>query len=591
MNWMGVVAEEKPSRPISFGIYVISVGITAWLRLVVFPHDFLTLTYALPLLICIFQRDRVLLWAMSASFVAMSAYKTFVVRGVLEPFDYAQWGMQVLNILVTAVIVDVIVRMGRKLAEKHRVLEQSNAELAAREEEISRQNEELQSQGEELAQQNEELEHQAEELQTQSEDLAALNAELTQREGVLQAILSSIRVPGDERQVMDDISRTLLRLFGEENTAVAIVEQVNDQVEVRAWAGKDMPALKSWSIKNSFTNIVISENRTAAVDLSKRGDIRSPGESGINYCSVLAAPLVIQGKICGAVKAYSKIPRVWTREQFRLIEWISRHCSMALDVLRLRSQLGELNANLEQAIHTRTAELSEMVEELEHFSYTITHDMRAPLRAIQGFAGMLREIGLLDKDPEAAECLEHITRSAQRMDRLITDALSYSKAVRQELALVPVDAEELLRGIIYSYPTLQPPSSQIHVERGIPKVLGNEAGLTQCFSNLLTNAVKFVKPGVVPQIRVSAEQIDGHVRIWFHDNGIGIPVSAQKNLFKMFQRGSKEYEGTGIGLALVRKVASRMRGRVGVEPNPGGGSSFWLEFAAAPAPKRAHAMN
>ena len=112
----------------------------------------------------------------------------------------------------------------------------------------------------------------------------------------------------------------------------------------------------------------------------------------------------------------------------------------------------------------------------------------------------------------------------------------------------------------------------------MPVVLGNEAGLTQCFSNLLGNAVKFVKPGEKPEIRVWATQRGEWVRIWVEDKGIGISKEMLPRVFEMFSRGSKEYEGTGIGLALVRKVVQRMGGKVGVESEEGKGSRFWIEL-------------
>jgi CheY-like chemotaxis protein len=112
-------------------------------------------------------------------------------------------------------------------------------------------------------------------------------------------------------------------------------------------------------------------------------------------------------------------------------------------------------------------------------------------------------------------------------------------------------------------------------------VLGNDALLTQCFSNLLGNAVKFVPSGVKAKVRVHAERRDGVVKIWVQDQGIGIPKNAQSKLFGMFQKLDSQYEGTGIGLAIVRKVIYRMGGKVGVESEPGAGSSFWVELPVA----------
>lgn len=238
----------------------------------------------------------------------------------------------------------------------------------------------------------------------------------------------------------------------------------------------------------------------------------------------------------------------------------------------------EAQTELERLVAERTSKLKELVGELEHFSYTITHDLKSPLRAMRGFAELAGEICGEGEYERTKEFLGRISTAAERMDNLIADALSYSRAVRQELPLEDVDSGALLRGMLDSYPELQSEKARIRVEGRLPMVLANQAGLTQCFSNLLGNAVKFVKPGQLPEIRVWAEQRDGRARIWVEDNGIGIAKEMLPRMFEMFTRGSKDYEGTGIGLALVRKVAQRMGGLVGVESEEGKGSRFWIEL-------------
>ncbi len=243
-----------------------------------------------------------------------------------------------------------------------------------------------------------------------------------------------------------------------------------------------------------------------------------------------------------------------------------------------REVLARSKEDLERLVGERTARLAELVGELEHFSHTITHDMRAPLRGMRGFAEMMVEACAGCQEQERKDLLQRIVKSANRMDLLITDALSYSKAVKQELVLGPVDAGAVLQGILDSYPELQPSKARIEIQGEIPRVLANEAGLTQCFSNLLDNAVKFVKQGELPRVDIRAEPREGWVRLWFEDSGIGIPKEMLARVFDMFSRGHQSYEGTGIGLALVQKVMDSMGGSAGVESTEGQGSRFWLDL-------------
>lgn len=247
---------------------------------------------------------------------------------------------------------------------------------------------------------------------------------------------------------------------------------------------------------------------------------------------------------------------------------------------------------LEQTVAERTDQLQETIAELEAFSYSISHDMRAPLRSMQGYADILMQESLENLSPECRTYLERITNAAGRMDRLIQDVLTLSQTARAEFNLEPVCLNSLIRDILATYPNLQAPQADISVQGSLPPVLGNEAALTQCFSNLLGNAVKFVSPGIRPHVHIWAELISDEkmdvqphgVRLFIQDNGIGIPREAQDKIFAMFQRLSKDHHGTGIGLTIVKKAAERMGGKVGVRSEPGHGSTFWLELRHAASP-------
>jgi PAS domain S-box-containing protein len=253
------------------------------------------------------------------------------------------------------------------------------------------------------------------------------------------------------------------------------------------------------------------------------------------------------------------------------------------EALRLaQAQLAERAGQLEQTVAERTEVLRTTVAELEAFSYSIVHDMRAPLRAMQSFAKILADDCAPQVGPEGKDYIRRIITSADRMDKLIQDVLSYSQVARKELRIERVDVEKLLRGMLESYPLFQPPNAEVQVEGRLPEVMANEAALTQCFSNLIGNAVKFVRPGRAPRVRVWAESKDDRVRLLVQDNGIGIAKDAQQRIFGIFQRLSKQYEGTGIGLAIVRKAVERMGGQAGLRSEPGQGSTFWVELRQAP---------
>jgi signal transduction histidine kinase len=243
--------------------------------------------------------------------------------------------------------------------------------------------------------------------------------------------------------------------------------------------------------------------------------------------------------------------------------------------------LAKANAVLEQNVRDRTAKLQETITELERFSYALTHDIRAPLRAMSGYSDLLLQDCGAQLEEAHRDLLRRIATAAVRMDSLVTDALQYHRAINSEFELKPVDVTKLLRDMVEAYPQFQSPRAKVTVAEDIPTILGNEGSLIQCFSNLLNNAVKFVRPDAVPEINVWAERTGDRVRLWFQDNGIGIAPEYHERVWTLFERLNTSYEGTGLGLAVVRKLVERMRGNTGVESTAGEGSRFWIELSAA----------
>ena len=243
-------------------------------------------------------------------------------------------------------------------------------------------------------------------------------------------------------------------------------------------------------------------------------------------------------------------------------------------------ELERLNAGLEARVKERTAALEQSVVDLEMFSYTVLHDLRAPLRAMEGYSKHVleREKTL---DPGSRSALQRVADAASRMDRLTRDVLAYSRISRGELELRKVELEAVVDHVVASYPKLA--QAELVVRRPIPAVIGQASLLTQAISNLLVNAATFVAPGTRARVEVWAEKKDGKVRLLVRDNGVGIAAEHRERIFRPFERvpGIARSEGTGIGLAVARKALERMRGRVGVESELGEGATFWIELEAA----------
>ncbi|HYG36552.1 MAG TPA: PAS domain S-box protein, partial [Clostridia bacterium] len=289
-------------------------------------------------------------------------------------------------------------------------------------------------------------------------------------------------------------------------------------------------------------------------------------------------PLLAGERLVGTLSFGSRQRQKFSPEEVELLRTVSFYVSVAREQAQHRR-------HLERTVEERTAKLREMVSELEHVSYSMVHDMRAPLRAIQGFADLIERGEGERLSPVSRELLLKLGGSIHHMDKLITDVLNYNKAVRSRLPMGTVGLKRLLRRLLEINPELQPPHAEVMLAGELPQVLANEAGLAQSLAELLRNAVKFVESGKLPQVKVWAERINnpmGWVRVYVEDNGTGIPTDWQNRIFDLFQRmHGADYPGTGIGLALVRKLVERMGGHMGVESEPGRGSRFWVELREA----------
>ncbi len=248
-------------------------------------------------------------------------------------------------------------------------------------------------------------------------------------------------------------------------------------------------------------------------------------------------------------------------------------------VAHTNQQLQQLNEGLEKRVEERTRELRASNKQLEGFCYSIAHDLRAPLRSMAGFSTVLLDDFGPKLGGRGCSYLGKIVAAGQQMDGLIHDLLEYGRFTTVDFQKDCVDAEEVLSQVI---DTLQPQISerQARIERKgrLPKISGHKVVLEAAFSNLISNAMKFVPPHTRPKVTIWPEELDKQVRIWIGDNGIGIEPRYHQKIFEVFQRlhPQETYPGTGIGLAIVHRAIQRIGGDVGVESEPGKGSRFWI---------------
>lgn len=488
------------------GVTVVLVVGMSYLRVGLYPHRIVPLTYALPLLAGLWHRDRVLLWAMAACFLVISTAKAlWLVPGqfyddYLQEFLFAT--MQWLDILVPAAAVHLAIKYRERverardaLAATNVELEMSNEELAAREEEISRQNEELQVQAEEL-------EQQTEELRSQTEELQSVNADLMNREATLHTLLLLSGPLATEPNLWAETCTIARRLFGDDASAAMILERVDQHFVVHTGGAA---AKEKLPVEAAVASLIMERNETGQIeDIALRPDLRLPrGPDGQMYRSVLSAPLRFQGKPIGVVEVLSDEPRQWTSQQALLLDWLAGHCSMSLEGIRLgeelrrqHSRLQTLNAELELA--KQAAEAAS--EAKSRFLANVSHELRTPMNAILGMVDLALE---RTADATAKDFLSTVKESADLLLALLNDLLDSAKieAGRLEIDASPFSLQRVLdrtarvlavraseKGIQFS----------CHILPGTPDALvGDQVRLRQVLLNLAGNAIKFTPRGEV----------------------------------------------------------------------------------------------
>lgn len=249
------------------------------------------------------------------------------------------------------------------------------------------------------------------------------------------------------------------------------------------------------------------------------------------------------------------------------------------DRKKAQKEIEELNQDLEKKVYERTEQLESVNKEMESFSYSVSHDLRAPLRAINGYAKILEEDYGKTLDEEANRLLSTIRYNAQRMGTLIDDLLAFSRLGRKELNKTELDIQELVEGAISELNKTIEHKAEIKIEK-LNNSKGDYALINQAFYNLIANAVKYSSKKFNPIVKISSELKDDEVIYCISDNGAGFDMKYVGKLFGVFQRlhSTEEFEGTGVGLAIVQRIINKHGGKVWAEAKINEGASFYFSL-------------
>jgi light-regulated signal transduction histidine kinase (bacteriophytochrome) len=312
------------------------------------------------------------------------------------------------------------------------------------------------------------------------------------------------------------------------------------------------------------------------------------GDTSRPSASLMYVPIRRGANVIGILSIQSYTPDAYNENALRLLQSLADLCGGALERLRAEENLRRLNEQLEQRVADRTAQLEVVNKELESFSYSVSHDLRAPLRHITGFADMLRQNTETKLDETGRRHLQIISNSARQMGVLIDDLLVFSRMGRTEMCHTLVNMNDLVAEVRADLAT-DLAARTIHWDLSpLPELRGDRAMLKQVWVNLLSNAVKYTRHRPEAVITISSRKnAQGMWEFQVRDNGAGFDMQYVGKLFGVFQRLhlAEEFEGTGIGLANVQRIVVRHGGRIWAEGKVDAGATFYFTLPSQGAEK------
>ncbi|MDP1610577.1 MAG: GAF domain-containing protein [Sulfuritalea sp.] len=418
---------------------------------------------------------------------------------------------------------------------------------------------------------------------------------------LVKEVAAAVLVEQDMQNVLDLVARAVRELIHAETVVIPMIDEDRTAYTYAAAVGKHAEEIlgSRLGLDIGMCGWVLTHQRALLFGHSNEwltDAARTPWEEGME--SAVLVPLFARQRIIGGISALGKTGGgSFSQHDLDLLTLLASHVSSAIENARLVQQANQLVATLEQRVSERTAEMTALNKELEAFAYSVSHDLRAPIRSIDGFSLALLEDYGEHLDPEAQDYLSRIRGATVRMGRLIDDMLKLSRLSRAELHRERIDLSATARRIAAELAAREP---ERRVEFRIADHLsadGDPALLGYLMENLLANAWKYtsnhatalIEFGVLDDPRADIGTSDGARTFFVRDDGAGFDMTYSAKLFGAFQRlhTAQQFPGTGVGLASVQRIINRHGGRIWAEGAPEKGARFFFTLADIPRPELA----
>jgi PAS domain S-box-containing protein len=408
-----------------------------------------------------------------------------------------------------------------------------------------------------------------------------------ERLSILHEIDQAILAAQSPEEIAEAALRRIQRLVPSQRASLTLFDYAADQATVLAVQTGDLNGLESgarFALKESGWLEQLRQDGGFVVDDILSLSFPTPVIQGLHaegIRSYMNLPLLVKDELIGAFNLASTNPGAFLPEHTVIASEVAYQLAVAMQSARLREELEHHAITLEQRVSERTAQLETANKDLEAFSYSVSHDLRAPLRSVSGFAEIVARRHRNSLNEEGRHYLDNIVEASARMSRLIDDLLVYARLGRTSVRHQSVSLSSMLSQITKGLAArLTETGAALDLPEELPVVRGDPTLLNQIFTNLFGNALTYHRSDLPPLVTITWRAEADNVVVSVSDNGIGIPPEHHDKIFNVFQRlhSEDDYPGTGIGLAIVKKSVELLGGRVWVESVVNQGSTFSVQL-------------